>query len=193
VAQHPTADSRVFQQRRVPIAPDVRQQPPLQRPRVRRVQGQETPHPLRRGRGYPEAKHAAPVMADQPYPRQAKGVHEREHVPHLAGAVVAAGRGVGLAEAAQVHANQPVLRGRQADDVPPGVPMLRKAVQREHGVAGARDRARGTGFRDVQPRAADVHEAVAHPRYVREPAAGMLAGVMVISPPRLMEPPRKRP
>jgi hypothetical protein len=45
----------------------------------------------------------------------------------------------------------------------------------------------------VQLRAADVHEAVAHPRYVREPAAGMLAGVMVISPPRLMEPPRKRP
>jgi hypothetical protein len=67
VAQHPTADSRVFQQRRVPIAPDVRQQPPLQRPRVRRVQGQETAHPLRRGRGYPEAKHAALVMADQPY------------------------------------------------------------------------------------------------------------------------------
>jgi hypothetical protein len=48
--------------------------------------------------------------------------------------------------------------------------MLRKAVQQEHEVTGARGQARGIGFRDVQPHAADVHEAVAHPGYVRERA-----------------------
>ena len=49
------------------------------------------------------------------------------------------GNGTSMAsqnEAAQVHADQPVLVGQQADDVPPGMPVLREAVQQQGRVTG---------------------------------------------------------
>jgi hypothetical protein len=94
-------------------------------------------------------------VADDVRALEPEGIQERHLVGGERLAVVAASRGIGPAEAAQVGREEPVLAAQPGDHLPPHVPMLRPSVQQEH-----RGRVRGPGLGHVHPDAVRLHESV---------------------------------
>jgi hypothetical protein len=96
-----------------------------------------------------EADPAAPVVTDQLHPLQPQLVEDGEHVGRQVLLLVAVAGRVGPAEAAQVQRQHAVAVGQRRHQVAPLIPVLRPAVQEEHGVVSR------AGFGDVDrnPRA----------------------------------------
>jgi hypothetical protein len=83
-------------------------------------------------------------VADELHPLQAQLVEDGEHVGRQVLLFVAAAWRVGPAEAAQVHRHHAVAVGQRRHQVAPLVPVLRPAVEEEHGVVPR------AGFGDVK-------------------------------------------
>jgi hypothetical protein len=107
------------------------------------LQAHQEPHP------------GAPIVGDQIDALELEGVEQREHIlgESLLG-VGACGR-VAPTEPAQVRADQPAFAGQQRDHLAPAEPVLRPAVQQQHGLSAA-------GFGDVEANARYLHVAVGH-------------------------------
>jgi hypothetical protein len=133
------------------------------RPGVDHVERQVAADPLGRLEAEEEAGPCPPAVPDQPGALQAEGVHDGDKISHPTGGVISPGWRVRPAEAAEVRADQTVVVGQPGDDVPPGVPMLREAVEQH-------DRLAGAGLRQVEADAPRLHEAVLHPLDVGERA-----------------------
>lgn len=98
-----------------------------------------------------KAEPAAPLVPDQLHDRQVQGVQHAQHVGRQgAGVIAAPGRG-GLAGAAQVEGVEVVICSEVGHHVPPGVPVLREAVQQHRRPVRA-----GLGDVEAQPVALDL-------------------------------------
>jgi hypothetical protein len=126
------------------------------RPQRGDVERDQALDPVGRHQGHQERDVAAPVVAHDPDAVQVLGVQEREDVARPRRLRVVAGRRRRPAPAAQVGRDDAVALGQLRDQVPPGPPVLRPAVQEQQGRPAAR-------FGDMQPDLAEIDVAVPDP------------------------------
>ncbi len=117
------------------------------------VEREEGVEALGRAQAGEEADEAADVVPDQAGALQPQGVEQGDDVGCHRLLPIAARRGVGAAEAAQVGADQAEAPREQRDQAPPLPPALRPAVQEEERPARSR-------LGDVEAQIADVEEAM---------------------------------
>ncbi|MDX3189297.1 hypothetical protein PV458_12895 [Streptomyces sp. MN03-5084-2B] len=155
VAQHSWPEQREFPQRRVPEAPRGPAQRPPRRPGVGHGEREVRAHPFRGAQAERERRPRAPAVGNDRDFAEAERIEQGQEVLYAGRRVVAVRWRVGPPGAAEVRAQHAVAGGEARDHPAPRVPVLREAVQQEHGRAG-------TGLGDVQPHRAGPDEAVRH-------------------------------
>ncbi len=113
------------------------------------VEGEVALDPFRGAQADQKADPAAPVVADELDALKAERVQGGEDVPRELRLQIARAGRLGPAQPAQIGADHVLAGVRQRpDQAPPQVPVLRPAVQTDHGIAVARAR---LGDVDAQP------------------------------------------
>ena len=110
--------------------------------------------------GVPKPEHergeAAPVVSDQFHPVEVQRVEQRDDVGRKRLRVVPPARSVAPAEAAQVRHYEPELSAQGGDELAPGVPVLRPAVEQQERISLA-------GLGHVHAQVGEIHPAVLYP------------------------------
>ena len=125
----------------------------------------QAPDPGRLAEAQLEPRPSALAMPDHIGPVQLQRVEECHYVGREIGRPVAIGWCVGPAEAAKIRADQPPGAREQWDQFPPGIPVLRPAVQQQH-------RRPAACLGNVGAQAPGLDVPVRHPRYLWHWPAG---------------------